>query len=85
MNSSFMQRIAPPDLLLPHRRSLGAGAEAADPGAGAASGGRRWARGITEAIVSRRLSGATMKAAIWHRPLAATQEAIGVLTIGAVQ
>jgi len=67
------------------RRSLGGGAEVADPGAGAASGGRRWARGITEAIVSRRLSGATMKAAIWHRPLAATQEAIGVLTIGAVQ
>ena len=36
-----MQRIAPPDLLLPHRRSLGAGAEAADPGAGAALGGAK--------------------------------------------
>ena len=38
-----MLRIAPLDLLIPPRRRLEAGAEAADPGAGAASGGRRWA------------------------------------------
>ena len=40
------------------RRSLGAGAEAADPGAGAAYGGQRWAGGSHRRPISRRLSGA---------------------------
>lgn len=67
------------------RRSLAGGAEATDPGAGAAYGGQRWAGGSHRQSSPGALSGATMKAAIWHRPLAATQEAIGVLTIGAAQ
>ncbi|MGV8126555.1 MAG: hypothetical protein ACP5PV_05025 [Methanothrix sp.] len=46
------------------RRSLGAGAEAADPGQGRALGGAKVGRGITEAIVSRRWFGARLKRAI---------------------
>ena len=46
------------------RRSLAAVAEATDPGAGAAPGGRRWAGGSHRQSSPGALSGATMKAAI---------------------
>jgi len=51
-----------PDLLHPPPQ-LGSGAEAADPGGRGGFRREKMGRGITEAIVSRRLSGTTMRAA----------------------